>query len=93
MSSLAIGIGLRNNTSKRNQSTDKVPSPNCKKATDTMTHEEALNKILSNACSSPLDGEDEGWKEYAIELHCASFTVVAKPLGEGRYEIKRVERG
>lgn len=68
-----------------------------------MTHEDALNYLLASSCSCPLDGDDEGWDQYVIELHCNSFVVVARCLnpfethpGDDepfRYEIKRVDPG
>jgi len=67
-----------------------------------MTHEEVLNEILATSCGNPLDGEDEGWNEYSIQLHCAAFSIVARCLNPGeamsrddtpfRYEIKRIIR-
>jgi len=45
-----------------------------------MTHEECLNILLSDSCSNP--SQKEGWNEYSIELHCSSFTVIAKPNGK-----------
>ncbi len=59
-----------------------------------MTHEEALNKILSNACgrySEEFVKDNGGVQEYHIELHCHEFLVKAKPLGALRYEIVSVE--
>lgn len=56
-----------------------------------MTHEEAMNIILSNACPAEVN-EVTGINVYAIELHCARFEVMAKPLGNFRYEIKEVKR-
>lgn len=67
-----------------------------------MNHEDVLNEILASSCANPLDGADEGWKEYRIELHCAAFVIVARCLNPGeamsqdttpfRYEIKRISR-
>lgn len=56
-----------------------------------MTHEEALNKLLAHSCANESE-KGNGFKEYTIELHCAVFTVVAKPLGNLKYEIQSVER-
>lgn len=59
-----------------------------------MTHEDALNEILSNACGM-LD-EDQvkangGIQEYYLELHCSVIHVKAKSLGNLKYEIVSVE--
>jgi hypothetical protein len=48
-----------------------------------MTHEEALNLILSHACGGLTEEEMEkydGFQEYTIELHCKRFVVKAKCL-------------
>ena len=45
-----------------------------------MSHEECLNVLLSRACSNP--SEKEGWNEYTIELHCATYCIVGKPNGK-----------
>lgn len=29
-----------------------------------------------------------GWMAYTIELHCVFIDIVAKPLGDGTYEIR-----
>lgn len=54
-----------------------------------MTHEEALNKILSEAC--PYHIED-GVHQYSIELHCTRLIVLARPQGNLKYEIHSVEK-
>jgi hypothetical protein len=58
-----------------------------------MTHKEALNKILSNACE--MMGKDDalendGFQKYHIELHCAEFIIEAKSNGKCEYEIRSV---
>lgn len=56
-----------------------------------MNHEDVLNMLLSHSCSNPVDPDIfpdfPDFSEYVITLHCARFTVVAKPLGCGAYEI------
>ena len=42
-----------------------------------MTHEEALNRLLSNQCPSNIDGETS---EFTIELCCIEFNIAAKEL-------------
>lgn len=59
-----------------------------------MTHEQALNEILSHACGMhpEADVQAKGFQEYLIQTHCMSFVVQAKPLGEYRYEIIGVRK-
>jgi len=55
-----------------------------------MTHEDCLNHILAHACGRRTDEElsvSQGVQEYYIELHCHSYLVEAKPLGNLKYEI------
>lgn len=54
-----------------------------------MTHEEALNKILAEACPYHIE---EGVHQYSIELHCARIMVLARPLGNLKYEIHSVQK-
>jgi hypothetical protein len=56
-----------------------------------MTHEEALNKILAEACPSYCE-EEKNVKHFTIELHCATMRVVAKSLGNLKFEIISVEK-
>lgn len=61
----------------------------------TITHEEALNKILSQDCGR-LDTDElkknGGVQEFHLELHCARMLVKARYLGNLRYEIVSVEK-
>jgi hypothetical protein len=63
-----------------------------------MTHEEALNLILSQACSTPCEdnpddsGSPRDYHEYAIELHCIRLVVEARHLGNLKYEIRAVKK-
>lgn len=54
-----------------------------------MTNEEALNFILSHACGLLEDEDVErlGFQEFDVELHCHTFTVRARPLGNLRYQV------
>ena len=59
-----------------------------------MTHEDALNQLLSFSCPQ-LDNEESkklGYQEYFIELHCYSFVIQAKMLGNCKYEIFSCKR-
>lgn len=55
-----------------------------------MTHEEALNQILAQACPH-TDPDPEGFREYHLELYCCQMVIVAKPLGNLQYEIRSTE--
>lgn len=62
-----------------------------------------IELLLENACSNPFDGVDLSnaltalnihpvwneyeWNKYEIELHCMRLTVIARELGEGKYEL------
>ncbi len=52
-----------------------------------MTHEEALNKILSHSCSNPAYHPDDGIKKYEIDLCCEKLLVIAQPKGDMKYDI------
>jgi len=54
-----------------------------------MTHTEALNKILANAC--PMYMRPDGFNEYHIELCCHAFIITAKHNGDLTYEIKGID--
>jgi hypothetical protein len=60
-----------------------------------MTHEEALNKLLTNCC--PMNNPEVGGPgrygigEYVITMHCADMLVKARPQGDGTYDIVSVE--
>lgn len=43
-----------------------------------MTHEEVLNLLLSNACCNNTD--IVGVNSYAIDLHCCSYVIEARPM-------------
>lgn len=60
-----------------------------------MTHEEALNRILSNSCGLLGDQElctNGGIQEFRIECHCDTLIVKAKPIGNLKYQIISVEK-
>ena len=55
-----------------------------------MTHKEVLNKLLAHSCGHLTDEElkkNGGVQKYTIELHCMSFTVEAKYLGNFKFKI------
>jgi hypothetical protein len=58
-----------------------------------LSADDVLNQLLSNACGILTDDElkeNGGWQEYHIELHCASFTMIARSLGDLKYEVREV---
>lgn len=60
-----------------------------------MTHEEALNMMLADCCGQLTDEEvknNGGVQTFHIELHCSSYTVAAKELGNLKYEVVSVEK-
>ncbi len=60
-----------------------------------MTHEYALNFLLANACGMLSDDElkaNGGWQEHHIALHCQSYVIVARHLGNLVYEVKDIRR-
>jgi hypothetical protein len=69
---------------------------------ETMTHEDALNYMLASSCGKP-SSEGEGWIDWVFEIHCATYTVVAKCVNyeeaitkddvQFKYEIKCVKFG
>jgi len=57
------------------------------------TADDVLNMLLSHACGILSDEdleENGGWQEYHIELHCASFIIVARSLGDLKHEVREV---
>lgn len=57
----------------------------------------SIDYLLANACPNPEDWQEsyrvgpenyKGWYLYVIELHCLHFEVYARPLGEGKYEVR-----
>jgi len=54
-----------------------------------MTHEEALNLILANACTYY---SEENFREFNIELCCANFIVKAESIGDMKYKIISCEK-
>lgn len=57
-----------------------------------MTHEEALNRILAQACPNNIAEEDAAIRTYYIELHCTALSIRARSLGNLSYEILSVEK-
>lgn len=55
-----------------------------------MTHEDILNTLLYNACPMK-DKDNDGWKDYYIELHCAEFIVTARYLGNVKFEVSAIQ--
>jgi hypothetical protein len=64
-----------------------------------MTHEDALNVILSHNCHN-VDSTEEGIQSWKLEGHCSMVTIVAKLVSKDpdhavreqryKYEIIRV---
>ena len=53
-------------------------------------HEEVLNALLADDCARDRD-DATGIATFEIELHCVYARVMAKSLGDGRYEILSYE--
>lgn len=57
-----------------------------------MTHADALNMILANAC--PAQDHDDGSRTFVLELHCVIMEVrarLASTVGSIQYEVISVE--
>lgn len=50
-----------------------------------MTHEETLNLILSNAC--PIEVVDNNVYIFHLVAHCKSFDVIAERIANGKYKV------
>jgi hypothetical protein len=53
-----------------------------------MTHEEALNLLLSHAC--PVDDQNDV-SDFVVDLHCQRMRIKARYLGDLKYEIVACE--
>ena len=56
------------------------------KCEGSMSHQDALNKILANACSNPAYYPDDGrTHEYTIDLCCGKVIVIAQPIPDEKF--------
>lgn len=69
---------------------------NTDKVSPKISHQEALNKIMSCACPEFLEPEEiveaNGIREYWITLHCSKLLVKAKPLPNNNFEIISIQK-